>query len=124
MGDENLLVHLCSLREWEAALLVGEVCPQSLVDVGFVHLSAQYQVHLPANRLFAGRQDLVVLYVDPAVLSAPLRWEPGVPGDPESMLFPHLYAAIPAAAVVAVRAYRPGSDGRFPALIHRAEPQR
>jgi uncharacterized protein (DUF952 family) len=124
MGDENLLVHLCSLPEWEAARLAGEVCPHSLADVGYVHLSAQYQVHLPANRLFAGRQDLVVLYVDPAVLSAPLRWEPGVPGDPESMLFPHLYAAIPAAAVVAVRAYRPGSDGRFPALIHRAKPQR
>jgi uncharacterized protein (DUF952 family) len=124
MGDENLLVHLCSLPEWEAARSAGEVCPQSLADVGFVHLSAQYQVHLPANRLFAGRQDLVVLYVDPAVLSAPLRWEPGVPGDPESMLFPHLYGAIPAAAVVAARPYRPGSDGRFSAMIHRADPQR
>lgn len=117
----NLLVHLCSEPEWEAAKSAGELRPQSLADVGFVHLSAEYQVHLPANRLFAGRHDLVVLYVDPSVLSAPLRWEPGVADDPESMLFPHLYGPVPVAAVVAVRPYRPGPDGRFSALIHRAD---
>lgn len=85
---------------------------------GFVHLSTQQQVHLPANRLFAGRTDLVMLFVDPAMLSAPLRWEPGVPGDPESMLFPHLYGALPTTAVVGVEPYRPGPDGRFAPLIH------
>ncbi|MCW1957790.1 MAG: DUF952 domain-containing protein [Mycobacterium sp.] len=75
---------------------------------GFVHLSTQQQVHLPADRLFAGRDDLIVLYVDPALLDAPLLWEPGVPGDPPSMLFPHLYGPLPTAAVVAVGPYRPG----------------
>ena len=119
--DAGLLVHLCSVPEWEAAQSAGEVRPESLADTGFVHLSAQHQVHLPANRLFAGRHDLVVLYIDPTALSAPLRWEPGVPGDPESMLFPHLYGVVPAAAVVAVRPYVPESDGRFAPLIHRAE---
>jgi uncharacterized protein (DUF952 family) len=112
------LVHLCTGAAWEAAQVVGEMRPESLSAAGFVHLSTPQQVHLPANRLFAGRTDLVVLYVDPGMLTAPLRWEPGVPGDPESMLFPHLYGALPARAVVGVRPYRPGPDGRFAQLIH------
>jgi uncharacterized protein (DUF952 family) len=115
--DDHLLVHLYTAQDWEAARSAGELRPPSLTDAGFVHLSTQHQVHLPANRLFAGRCDLVLLYVTPAVLAAPLRWEPGMPGDPESMLFPHLYGALPASAVVAVRPYRPGLDARFAPLI-------
>ena len=114
--QRDLLVHLCPADQWYACQ-AGELRPESLADAGFVHLSSQQQVHLPANRLFAGRTDLVLLYVDPARLSAPLRWETGVAGDPEGMLFPHLFGALPAGAVVAVRAYPPGPDGRFAPLI-------
>lgn len=117
--DADLLIHLCGAGEWEDAQRAAEVRPESLALTGFVHLSAPWQVDLPANRLFAGRVDLMALCVDPAVLTAPLRWEPGVPGDPESMLFPHLYGPLPLAAVVAARAYRPGPDGRFVPLIPR-----
>lgn len=118
--DPELLVHLCGQREWDQACAVGEVRPESLRDEGFVHLSTQRQVQLPADRIFAGRLDLVMLYVDRAALVAPLRWEPGVPGDPASMLFPHLYGALPVGAVLAVRPYRPGPDGRFPSVIPRS----
>lgn len=114
--DSGGLVHLCAAAEWDEARVHGAVRPESLVTAGFVHLSAPWQVHLPANRLFAGRTDLVALRVDPAALGAPLRWEPGVPGDPESMLFPHLYGPLPVAAVVDVVTYRPGPDGRFAPL--------
>ena len=99
---------------------VGELCPQSLTEVGFVHLSAPQQVHLPANRLFAGRTDLVLLHVDPRALGSPVRWEPGVATDPESMLFPHLYGPLPVEAVIDVTSYLPGPDGRFPRV--RAHP--
>lgn len=113
--DSQLLVHLCGLREWERAREHGEIRPDP--DVGFVHLSAREQVYLPANRLFAGRTDLLLLYLDPARLGSPVRWEPGVPGDPETMVFPHLYGPLPVAAVVHVEGYRPGADGAFP-VIH------
>jgi len=116
----ELLVHLCSTREWDQARSRGELCPDSLGEAGFIHLSAQHQVHLPANRLFAGRIDLVLLYLDTERLGSPVRWEPGVPGDPSAMLFPHLYGALPAAAVVDVRPYVPGPDGLFEPLIHRS----
>ena len=120
--DDDLLIHLCEDGEWEDAQPAGELRPASLAEVGFVHLSAPWQVHLPANRLFAGRTDINALYVDTAALHAPLRWEPGVPGDPDSMLFPHLYGPLPVTAVMEVRPYRPGPDGRFSAVIHRPSP--
>lgn len=81
-----------------------------------MHLSTPQQVHLPANRLYAGRSDLVLLRIDPDRLSDPVRWEPGVPGDPEAMLFPHLYGPLPAAAVLSAEPYLPGADGTFPAF--------
>ncbi|MGY1719365.1 GNAT family N-acetyltransferase [Blastococcus sp. SYSU DS0552] len=74
---------------------------------GFVHLSTPDQVHLPAQRLFPGRRDLVLLVVDPARLTVPVRFEPGRPADPADMLFPHLFGALPTSAVVAVVPYRP-----------------
>ena len=114
--DPQLLVHVCGEHDWQNALEAGELRPESLGATGFVHLSTQQQVHLPANRIFTGRTDLVLLYLDPDRLGSPLRWEPGVPTDPPSMLFPHLYGPLPTAAVVQVQAYRCGADGRFAPL--------
>lgn len=111
--DPEVLVHLCGSAEWLDAQRAGEHRPSSLAAVGFVHLSALEQVHLPANRLYAGRTDLVLLSIDPAKLTDPVRWEPGVSTDPESMLFPHLYGPLPADAVTSVTRYLPDADGRF-----------
>jgi uncharacterized protein (DUF952 family) len=108
-----VLVHLCSVHDWLTAQVHGELRPESLAGVGFVHLSTPEQVHLPANRLYRGRDDLVLLHIDPDRLNAPVRWEPGVATDPESMLFPHLYGPLPVDAVIAVTRYRPGPDGGF-----------
>ncbi|GAB4080064.1 GNAT family N-acetyltransferase [Modestobacter muralis] len=108
-GTEGLLLHLTTPPEWRAALATGTVTPPSLSGVGFVHLSSPEQVHLPAERLFAGRRDVVLLVVDPARLTDPVRWEPGVPGDPASMRFPHLYGPLPTSAVVAVLPWRSGT---------------
>src|ERR1700757_981395 len=97
-----LLLHLCLRSEWVAAQLLGEHRPASLREVGFVHLSTPKQVHLPANRLFSGRTDLVLLHVDPTLLDAPVRWESGVATDASSMVFPHLYGPLPVPAVTGV----------------------
>ncbi|KUI11790.1 glutathione S-transferase [Mycobacterium sp. GA-1285] len=112
----TVLVHMCSKDEWEAARARGEHRPDSLTASGFVHLSTPEQVHLPANRLYAGRTDLVLLHIDAARLSSPVRWEAGLPADPVGMEFPHLYGPLPVAAVIRVTSYRPGADGRFAPL--------
>jgi len=83
------------------------VRPPSLDALGFVHLSAPEQVHVPAEALYPGRRDLLLLVVDPARLPDAVRIEPGVPADPRGALFPHLYGPLPTSAVVAVVPYRP-----------------
>ena len=114
----GLLVHLCGIDEWSAARGHGGIHPDaSGADGQFIHLSTPDHVHLPANRLYRGRDDLVLLHVDPALLDAPVCWEPGVATDPESMLFPHLYGALPVRAVIRVSAYPPDPDGSFPPLV-------
>nr|WP_158016269.1 DUF952 domain-containing protein [Mycobacterium basiliense] len=108
----DVLVHMCGAEEWSRARHRGGI--QLQAGAQFIHLSTPDQVHLPANRLFRGRADMVLLHIDPAVLESPVRWEPGVATDPEAMLFPHLYGPLPVQAVVEVTAYRPGPDGSFP----------
>lgn len=110
----DVLVHLIEPAAWRAALTDGAVRPPSLDSVGFVHLSRPDQVHVPAGLLHPGRRDMVLLVVDPARLTDPVRWEPGDPGDPSSMRFPHLYGPLPVTAVVAVVPYRPPSVADLP----------
>ena len=114
-GEE--LVHLCGAEEWATAQRCGVHSPPSLTEVGFVHLSTPQQVHLPANRLYAGRTDLVLLHIDGARLTSPVRWEPGVPGDPDGMVFPHLFGELPVDAVIRVTPYVPEADGAFAPLV-------
>ena len=119
------LVHLCGIAEWSRARRRGGIRPdgsRSGVGSGFIHLSTPEQVHLPANRLYRGRDDLVLLHIDPALLESPVRWEPGVETDPESMLFPHLYGRLPVRAVINVTAYPPGPDGTFPPVPEPQDP--
>jgi uncharacterized protein (DUF952 family) len=115
MDDSRVLLHIISREHWLGARSAGEIRPDSLADVGFVHLSTARQVHLPANRLFFGRKDMVLLLLDPERLDAPVRWEPGVPQDPDSMRFPHLYGPVPTAAVTDVVDYLPDASGMFTA---------
>ena len=107
MNGAAVLVHLVEPSAWRTALSAGALRPPSLASAGFLHLSAPEQVHLPAQALFPGRRDLVLLVVDPRRLSDPVRWEPGRPDDPPGMRFPHLYGPLPTSAVVAVVPYRP-----------------
>jgi uncharacterized protein (DUF952 family)/ribosomal protein S18 acetylase RimI-like enzyme len=103
----DVLLHLTDTATWRTALRDGALPP---AGEGFVHLSRPEQVHLPAQRLFPGRRDLVLLVVDPARLEASLlRAEPGAPGDPDGMLFPHFHGSLPVTAVIATAPYRPPS---------------
>lgn len=111
--DASPLLHLCAPVTWRMALAAGTVAPPSLLTEGFVHLSTPAQVQVPANELYAGRSDLVMLVIDPARLPGELRFEPARPPAPAGMRFPHHYGLVPTGAVVAVLPYRPGPDGRF-----------
>ena len=70
--------------------------PVDLTD-GFIHMSTADQIDETVAKHFAGQDGLLVLAVDLAGLGDAVRWEPSRRGA----LFPHLYGALEAEAVVA-----------------------
>lgn len=105
-----MILHICFAGEWRPGVPYR---PASLSAQGFVHCSDPGTAHLPANRLFRGRTDVVLLRLDPARLTAPLRWEEGDPPDPSGIRFPHVYGEINPEAVVSAHPWPPGPDGTF-----------
>ncbi|HEX7096191.1 MAG TPA: DUF952 domain-containing protein [Acidimicrobiales bacterium] len=103
------LYHLATRAEWDAA--AGTYAPGSFAREGFVHCSYAHQVAATAARYYAGRDDLVLLEIDPARLDAPVIEEPSpVTGE----RFPHVYGVIPCRAVVSSVAYQADPTGVFP----------
>jgi uncharacterized protein (DUF952 family) len=100
---------ICELSEWQAAESAG-VFAGSAVDArdGFIHLSTAAQVTESAAKHFAGVSGLLLVAVDADLLGDALRWEPARGGQ----LFPHLYGALPLAAVLWAKPVGLGSDGR------------
>jgi len=109
----SLLLHMTTRAMYAEAQRTGRYRVASLAAEGFIHLSTAEQVHLPANALFRGRRDIVLLCIDPDRLGAAVLWEPVDSADPQSMRFPHLYGELDIAAVVAVVDYLPAADGSF-----------
>lgn len=69
--------------------------PVDLAD-GYIHLSAADQLEATLDKHFAGQDGLVVAAIDLALLGDAVRWEPSRGGA----LFPHVYGALPIAALV------------------------
>src|SRR5436853_7406936 len=91
------LYHLALADEWEHARTRGvyrrSTIGRSIDDEGFIHCSYRHQVAQTASLFYGGRDDVLVLVIDPARLQAPVRVEGG---------FPHVYGELPVDAVVEV----------------------
>jgi uncharacterized protein (DUF952 family) len=111
-----VILHICGAAEWaevEGAGERGEYRAPSLGDVGFIHCSDPGTATLPANALYRGRTDLLLLEIDPAKVDAEVRWEDGAPPHPSGIWFPHVYGPIPRVAVVGVHEFPASPDGDF-----------
>ena len=102
------LFHLALKGDWEQARETGtyqlSTRGMRLVEVGFIHCSWQEQVAKTFERFYADAGDVLLLEIDPTLLSAPLRAD----AIPTGELFPHLYGPLP---IEAVRTFTPyGSD--------------
>jgi uncharacterized protein (DUF952 family) len=89
-----------------------------LTTEGFIHCSTLEQVLPVAENFYKGQSGLVLLAIQPALLSSDLKWEPpsgGIPppGVPEGDPFPHIYGPINLDAVVSVVDLEKDSQGKF-----------
>ncbi len=105
------IYHLALLCDWDPSAdeYVGSTIGKSLRDVGFVHCSTAGQVQQIADLLYRGRDDVVLLEIDPDRLNVPVRYEAVVNGE----IFPHVYGPVRTTAVVSATPVKPGKDGRL-----------
>jgi uncharacterized protein (DUF952 family) len=90
------IYKICEQESWRAALAAGQYCGSAVDEHdGFIHFSTVGQLAETAAKHFAGQTDLILVAVDSDALGAHLKWEPSRGGD----LFPHLFGALPLAAV-------------------------
>jgi uncharacterized protein (DUF952 family) len=108
-----MILHICPRAQWEEALAAGVYEGDTLPTQGYIHCSTAEMVHVPATLRFRGRTDLLLLQIDEDRLPVPVIWEDGDPPHADGTQFPHLYAALPTSAVVAVTEYPPDDDGTF-----------
>lgn len=80
--------------------------PVDLTD-GYIHLSSEPQVVGTLDKHFAEQKDLWLARVDLVGLGDAVRWEPSRGGA----LFPHIYAALPLSAVMALAPLERAADG-------------
>lgn len=107
MLHDTTAYKILTATQW-AALNAGTFAgaPVDLAD-GFVHLSTAAQLEETLDRHFAGQVDLVIAAIDLARLGSAVRWEPSRHGQ----LFPHLYAPLRLADVIACCPVRRDADG-------------
>ena len=108
-----MLFHIATHVEVERAKRTGTYVPDAFIREGFIHCSYAEQVIQVANRMFAGRHDLVLLEIDPQMLSCPVVDE-NLEGGME--LFPHIYGHVPMTAVLAIHPFPCDERGRFSAI--------
>lgn len=113
MSEHGPLLHLAVGEEWERARGAGSyersTIDASLQEEGFIHCSFPHQVQATADRYYRGRNDIVLLRIDPARLGADVVVEEASSGE----RFPHVYGPIPVEAVTSVEPVPMGADGRL-----------
>jgi len=103
------IYKICEKASWRAAEQAGTY-RGSDADArdGFIHFSTAAQLAGTVEKYFARQSDLLIVAVDADALGSALKWECSRGGD----LFPHLYAALPLAAVRWTRALPDEVGGR------------
>jgi uncharacterized protein (DUF952 family) len=91
------IYKIVSETDWAAAEAVGAYAG-SADDRrdGYIHLSAEDQWRVTADKWFAGQTGLLLVAFEAEALGPGLKWEPSRGGA----LFPHLYGPLPTALAI------------------------
>ena len=108
MIAQGSIVHVTTPEAWRRGRETPYYEAESLASEGFIHNCRPAQLRSVLGRHFAGHRALVLLVIDPALLTSEVREEEAV-GD----TFPHVYGPIDRAAVVSVLPIETDSTGRF-----------
>jgi uncharacterized protein (DUF952 family) len=107
------IYHLAPASRWHDWPNGQPYLPAEYDADGFIHCTAGDALMIEvANRFYRATDgDYVLLVIDPARLTAPLKWEAS--SDDLAAVFPHIYGPLDRAAVQEVRPVRRAADGEF-----------
>ena len=112
-----MIYHITLRAAWIEARESGEYQAGSLENEGFIHCSTNSQILPVVDKFFKGQRNLLLLVIDPSLLTSELKWEPpysgAPPGIPEDDLFPHVYGPINLDAIVKVVDLESTPDGSY-----------
>ena len=108
--NAGAIFHITSRAEVEAAQRSGQYLPAGFHAEGFIHCSYRHQISRVADCRFTGQSGLVLLEIETDALTCAVVDE-NLEGGEE--LFPHIYGALPVAAVTAIHDFPCREDGRF-----------
>jgi uncharacterized protein (DUF952 family) len=107
-----VLLHLTPAAQWEATPAASDFVSESFDDEGFIHgTHGEAALLAVGNRYY--RDDprpYVLLVVDPARLSSPVKYED------QTGLYPHVFGPIDRAAIMRLRSIERQADGTFVAI--------
>lgn len=111
MTDRPTVAYKVLTAEQMAALEADGSFAGAPVDLadGYIHLSTSGQLDETITKHFIDQENLHIASVDLAVLGDAVKWEPSRGGA----LFPHIYAALPLAAVIAYGPLERDDDGKI-----------
>ena len=92
-----MIFHIAEKSVWEACENLDSYVPSEYLSEGFVHCSELSQVERTANNYYRGRDDLILLEIDPEKLQAVTRYENLIGGEEN---FPHVYGELHKSAIV------------------------
>ena len=101
------IFHIATLADWRRAEQSGSYTTstrgRTLAEQGFIHASRADQWEGVRAAVYDDvTEPLVLLEIDPDLLDVPVVEEVPAPGVTET--YPHVYGAIPTAAIVAITA--------------------
>ena len=105
-----MILHITTYSAWQKAKTKGYYEADSLQTEGFIHCSMPHQVLGPANALFAGQPDLVLLCLDIDKVQADIVYEDCYESG---QAFPHVYGRLNLDAILQVIPFPPNKDGTF-----------
>jgi len=113
-----MIFHITPRIAWDDAQHQGDYRAESLAAEGFIHCSTISQVLPVAENFYKSQSGLVLLVIEPTLLSSDLIWEPPSgesppPGVPKGEPFPHIYGPINLDAVVKVVDLEKNTDNKF-----------
>lgn len=101
-----MITRMLDAAAWAQFQASGLYDPPALTQEGSIWCTTPETVANVATMLFRGREDLILLLVDPDGLR--LEWRPY-----EGALYPHLLEPLPLGAVVRAIPWAPRADGSF-----------